>query len=50
MEQRDLLTAAGCDFAQGYFYSKPLPPAQFEQWAWPNSSLAAPLEDSLRVR
>ncbi|MDE2586044.1 MAG: EAL domain-containing protein, partial [Betaproteobacteria bacterium] len=35
-DQRDLLIAAGCDFAQGYFYSEPLPPDQFERWAWPN--------------
>jgi diguanylate cyclase (GGDEF)-like protein/PAS domain S-box-containing protein len=28
--QRDLLLAAGCDFAQGYFYSKPVPVKQFE--------------------
>ena len=29
--QRDLLLRAKCDFAQGYFYSKPLPPEQFEK-------------------
>ncbi len=28
--QRDLLAAAGCDYAQGYFYAKPLPPDDFE--------------------
>ncbi len=28
--QRDLLAAAGCDFAQGYFYSRPVPAADFE--------------------
>ena len=28
--QRDLLTAAGCDYAQGYLYSKPVPPEEFE--------------------
>ncbi|MBI4938370.1 MAG: EAL domain-containing protein [Nitrosomonadales bacterium] len=30
VRQRDLLAAAGCDFAQGYLYSKPLPPEKFE--------------------
>ena len=29
-EQRDLLTAAGCDYAQGYFYSRPIPAEEFE--------------------
>jgi diguanylate cyclase (GGDEF)-like protein len=29
--QRDLLMAAGCDFAQGYLYSKPVPAAEFER-------------------
>ena len=29
--QRELLTAAGCDFAQGYLFSRPLPPEEFEQ-------------------
>lgn len=28
--QRDLLQSIGCDFAQGYFYSRPLPPEEFE--------------------
>ncbi|MFP5404324.1 MAG: EAL domain-containing protein [Gammaproteobacteria bacterium] len=30
--QRGLLAAAGCDYAQGYLYSKPLPPDAFEAW------------------
>jgi diguanylate cyclase (GGDEF)-like protein/PAS domain S-box-containing protein len=29
-EQRDLLKEAGCDYAQGYFYSRPVNPAEFE--------------------
>jgi len=29
-EQRALLKAAGCDYAQGYFYSRPVNPAEFE--------------------
>lgn len=28
--QRELLATAGCDFAQGYLYSKPIPPREFE--------------------
>lgn len=30
-EQRDWLKAAGCDFAQGFFFSKPMPAPEFEQ-------------------
>ena len=29
-QQRDFLAAAGCDYAQGYLFSKPIPPVQFE--------------------
>jgi diguanylate cyclase (GGDEF)-like protein/PAS domain S-box-containing protein len=28
--QRDLLAAAGCDYAQGYLYARPLPPDEFD--------------------
>ncbi|MDO8991278.1 MAG: EAL domain-containing protein [Sideroxyarcus sp.] len=31
VEQRDLLLAAGCDFGQGYLFSKPVPAAEFER-------------------
>ncbi|HLP97343.1 MAG TPA: EAL domain-containing protein [Sideroxyarcus sp.] len=31
VEQRDLLMAAGCDFGQGYLFSKPLPAEEFER-------------------
>ena len=30
VEQCDLLTAAGCDYAQGYLFSKPIPSEEFE--------------------
>ena len=29
-QQRDYLAAAGCDYAQGFIYSKPVPVAEFE--------------------
>jgi diguanylate cyclase (GGDEF)-like protein/PAS domain S-box-containing protein len=29
--QRSLLAAAGCDYAQGYLFSKPIPPEEFEK-------------------
>ena len=29
LEQRNLLIAAGCDYGQGYFFSKPLPTDEF---------------------
>lgn len=28
-EQRDILKQIGCDFVQGYFYAKPMPPLEF---------------------
>ena len=31
LEQRDLLTAAHCDYGQGYFYSRPIPATEFEE-------------------
>ncbi len=31
-EIREQLTAFGCDAAQGYFWSRPLPPAEFTRW------------------
>ena len=31
LEQRELLFAIGCDYGQGYYYSKPRPAAEFEK-------------------
>jgi EAL domain-containing protein (putative c-di-GMP-specific phosphodiesterase class I) len=31
-EQRELLLAAGCDYAQGYLFARPMPVADFEAW------------------
>jgi len=34
--QRDLLTAAGCDFGQGYLFSRPVPAEEFEKLFYSN--------------
>ncbi|KAA1012961.1 EAL domain-containing protein [Paraburkholderia panacisoli] len=34
-DQRDFLVAVGCDFAQGFLYSEPVPSDQFEGRVWP---------------
>ena len=33
----DLLRSLGCDYGQGYFFSRPLPADEFENWLreWP---------------
>lgn len=38
IEQSDLLRNSGCDFAQGYLYSKPVPAANFEKLLTKNFS------------
>jgi EAL domain-containing protein (putative c-di-GMP-specific phosphodiesterase class I) len=35
IDQRDFLAAVGCDFAQGFLYSDPVPADQFEERVWP---------------
>jgi diguanylate cyclase (GGDEF)-like protein/PAS domain S-box-containing protein len=34
-EQRDFLVSVGCDFAQGFLYSAPVPADRFEALIWP---------------
>jgi diguanylate cyclase (GGDEF)-like protein/PAS domain S-box-containing protein len=41
-QQRQLLTAAGCDFAQGYHFSRPLPAAQLTAWMQQLSASSPP--------
>ncbi len=31
-DQRDLLAAVECDYGQGYFFAKPMPAEQFDEW------------------
>ena len=39
--QRDLLTRAGCDFAQGYLFSKALPATELEDFLWSHHALTS---------
>jgi EAL domain-containing protein (putative c-di-GMP-specific phosphodiesterase class I) len=38
--QRDLLAQCGCDYAQGYYFSPALPPAEFELFIRDNQATA----------
>lgn len=38
-EQQAFLTAAGCDYAQGYLFSRPIPPEKFEEFLILHSSI-----------
>jgi EAL domain-containing protein (putative c-di-GMP-specific phosphodiesterase class I) len=40
-EQRDVLETFGCDNYQGYFFSRPLPLPQFEEFVRRDASLVA---------
>jgi len=40
-EQRDWLESAGCDFAQGYLFAKPMPAEDFEAWVARHHEIAA---------
>jgi EAL domain-containing protein (putative c-di-GMP-specific phosphodiesterase class I) len=40
-EQMDFLSRSGCDQVQGYYFSKPLPEEEFEQYV--HNSLQAPV-------
>ena len=43
LEQLDYLRSHGCDEMQGYYFSKPLPPAEFELLLRDGRCLPAPL-------
>ena len=35
-EQRDFIKELGCDFAQGYYFSKPMPVEELNQLLYPS--------------
>ena len=48
VEQLEILRDLDCDFAQGYLYSRPLPPDEFTQFIW--ESLDSFIEKAPRPR
>jgi diguanylate cyclase (GGDEF)-like protein/PAS domain S-box-containing protein len=47
VEQRDWLKSAECDYAQGYFYSRPVPSRDFEKLLHRGNTLYAPVRASI---
>jgi EAL domain-containing protein (putative c-di-GMP-specific phosphodiesterase class I) len=45
----DMLTELGCDMAQGYYLSPPIPPAQFVSWLGERSRLPHPVAARLHL-
>lgn len=45
-EQADFIKQEGCDFAQGYFFSKPLPKKAFEEYLVKNQKTILPCKTS----
>jgi EAL domain-containing protein (putative c-di-GMP-specific phosphodiesterase class I) len=43
-EQLDLLKAAGCDFGQGYLFSRPIPADKFESLIKTNANFKKLIE------
>ncbi len=42
-QQYDLLRAWGCDYAQGFLFSKPIPAGEFETWVTERTVEVSPL-------
>lgn len=49
VEQRDWLRAAGCDYAQGYFFSEPLPPESLSELLQVQAGPVSPRPDVRRT-
>jgi diguanylate cyclase (GGDEF)-like protein/hemerythrin-like metal-binding protein/PAS domain S-box-containing protein len=50
-EQQNLLAAAGCDYVQGFFYSRAVPPEAFEELLRNNwASLGVSIRDTAKIQ